>query len=43
MEGEGKPEYEDFGQTLASAGISEGAYIVALFWAAIRAVFCVGR
>ena len=29
MESEGKPEYEDFGQTLASAGISEGAYLVA--------------
>jgi len=29
MEGEGKPEFEDFGQTLASAGISEGPYVVA--------------
>jgi phospholipid-binding lipoprotein MlaA len=29
MEGEEKPEFEDFGQTLASAGISEGPYVVA--------------
>lgn len=29
MEGEERPESEDFGQTLASAGFDEGAYIVA--------------
>lgn len=31
MEGEEKPEPEDFGQTLASAGMQEGPYIVAPF------------
>ena len=31
MEGEEKPEPEDFGQTLASAGIQEGPYLVAPF------------
>jgi phospholipid-binding lipoprotein MlaA len=31
MEGEERPEYEDFGQTLASAGAPEGPYIVAPF------------
>lgn len=31
MEGEDKPEREDFGQTLASAGVSEGPYLMVPF------------
>jgi phospholipid-binding lipoprotein MlaA len=31
LEGEGRPEREDFGQTLASAGVEEGPYVVAPF------------
>ena len=31
MEGEDRPEQEDFGQTLASAGVSEGPYLMVPF------------